>query len=191
VIRANLLPRRKEVVRLLGVDVDRDHVREALVGLCLIALVVALGTGIEELRLHRLEDALTARETLLTEQAPERALAKRVALDVARYQEIAREAQTFRRSGPEAAIAIARIGNTVPPAVWLESIERDADGYTLAGASRSVDALSGTVLSLDGALPRTSAALLSIDNHAADRDSVHFRARLGTFDSAARPGLTP
>ncbi|MBD5655816.1 MAG: PilN domain-containing protein [Candidatus Eremiobacteraeota bacterium] len=189
-IRANLLPRPKENARIFGIEIDIAYLRQALAGLLTVALVAALGVGIEELAVHRLRADAMARETQLAARAGERAQSKQLALDVARYQAFAREADFFRRSGSVAALAVARIGNTVPPTVWLESLERDGDGYTLTGGSNSVDVLSGALLALDNALPQTSASLLSIDNHTTGRDGVRFRAQLHDSVATAAPVST-
>jgi hypothetical protein len=177
-MRANLLPRPKEMVAVFGLEFDAEYLRQALLGALVAIFVAAIGIGIETLRLHRIENAAGAEQTVLAERAPERDEAKRLALDVARYQEIAREEATVRRSGSLAAVSIARIGNAVPSRVWLDSITRDANGFELSGGARSVDALSNAMAGLGDALPGRKAALVNIDHRDPTLDGVHFAARL-------------
>ncbi len=187
-IRANLLPRPKERVALAGLDIDAEYVRQALFGLLVVLAVVAIGVGIEMLRLSRLDAAATEQEARIAADAPRRAHVKTLALDVARYQSFAREARAYRRSGSDVAIALARIGNSVPARVWLDSLERQTLGYTVAGESTSVDTLGGTIVSLGKALPQTRATLVNLDNRQADGSGVHFTARVA---GASSPDLTP
>ena len=184
-IRANLLPRPKERVLLLGLDIDVDYLRQAVVGLAIVVAVALLGIGIESLRLHRLEAAAADADAAIAAGAPARAESKRLALDVARYQEFSREARLYRRSGADAAVALARIGNTLPDRVWLDAMDHDAGGYRLTGGSHSVDALGGTILAIGRALPSARASLVNIDNHDAARNGVRFTARV------AVPAETP
>jgi hypothetical protein len=173
------MPRAKAPVRLFGLEIDAEYVRQATWGLVTVALIVAIGVGIEEVRLRRLETTAVAREAAVRAGASERTAIKHLALDVARYQEFAREADAYHSSGSLAALTVARIGNTVPAAVWLETLDHDSDGYTLTGGSESVESLSGTMLSLGKALPQSNASLLNIDNHPANPASVRFRAHVG------------
>jgi len=177
-IRANLLPRPKENVRVFGFEFDAEYFRQALSACAVIVSVALIGIGIECLRIHRFEVTIASEEGVLATHTAQREQTKRLALDVARYQEFAREAEMFRRSGPEAAIAVARIGNAVPNRVWLDAIDRNAGAYQLSGVSTSVEALSGTILSLGRALPASSASLVSIDNRGADGGGVKFSARV-------------
>jgi len=184
-IRANLLPRPKETVRVLGLSFDGDYLRRALSALGTVLTVAGLGVGIESLRLHRLQDAGSKAEAVLAAHAAERTDTQRLALEVARYQEFAREAQAMRHSGARAAGAIARIGNRMPSDVWLDSIGPSGTGYGLSGGSNSVDALGVAALSLGRALPSERAAIVSTERH--DRDSLHFTARLANPAPDATP----
>lgn len=179
-MRANLLPRPRVTIDLFGFALDSDHFRTALFG-CVVVLAVSLiGYGIERIRLHRLESLALQSEVTFSASATRRAETKSLALEVARYQEFAREARSLRRSGPDAVIEIARIGNSVPSHVWLESLNREMRGYRVAGRSQSVDSLSGTILSLGRALPGAGASVIDIDNRAADGEGTIFSAKLST-----------
>ena len=190
-IRANLLPRRGRFVALFGWKIEVAYLREALAGVATVGMVAAIGLGVGEVRVRGLEAAAMSRETALAGRSAQRELSKRLALDVARYQEFGREATAFRSSGAAVAIAVARIGNSVPNDVWLESLDRDAGGYTLAGASASIDVMSGTVASLGHALPDRDASLISIDNHPTDSDDVRFRAHLADPNTPTVPEARP
>jgi hypothetical protein len=177
-IRANLLPRPSESLALFGFQLDADYLRQALLGVSIVAAIALLGVGIEMLRLHRLGVAANDADAALLARAPVRVESKRLALEVARYQQIAREAGAVRRSGPAAAVAIARIGNAVPARVWLDSLTRTSNGFELSGGSRSVDALSGAMVMLNRALPQRTASLVSIDNRNSASDGIRFTARI-------------
>ncbi len=179
-MRANLLPRPKERVGFAGIDVDAEYLRQALFALAIVAIVALAGIGIESLRVARLEAAADEQDRIVASHAPMRAQIKALALEVARYQSFAREAQAYRRSGADAAIALARIGNSVPPSVWLTSLEHQTAGYDVVGGARSVDQLGSTMLSLGRAMPSSAATLVNIDN----------REREGTVRFTARVAIT-
>lgn len=178
-MRANLLPRPKERVGFGGVDFDAEHLRQILLAFALVAIVSLAGFAIESLRVSRLFAAAAEQELAISANAPLRAEVKALALDVARYQSFEREARAFRRSGTDAAIALARIGNSVPDRVWLTSLEHESGGYDVVGTARSVDQLGGTMLSLAHAIPRADARLVAIDNRNRN-EGVHFTARVAT-----------
>ncbi|MBC5800201.1 MAG: hypothetical protein GIX03_07905 [Candidatus Eremiobacteraeota bacterium] len=186
-IRANLLPRPKETFGVFGVAFDAEYLRQALLGLAIAAAVTLLGAGIEALRVHRLTAAVAEADGAIAARAPERAQAKRLALDVARYQQFARQAQLFRRSGSDVAIAIARIGNEVPSGVWVDQIAHEQDAYDLNGGSRSVSVISDAMLSLGSAIPGTTASLVDIQNRS--DDGVHFSARVAPRSMGAQQTL--
>jgi len=199
-IRANLLPRARERVGFVGVDIDSDYIRQTFFGLLVVVAVIAIGVSIELLRLTRLDAAAAEQERRIAADAPRRAEVKALALEVARYQAFASEAGAFRRSGTDAAIALARIGNSIPNRVWIDSVERVGDGgYTVAGGAGNVAVLGSTVVSLGRALPKTRAAIVTIDTRQND-GNVRFSARIADPASvaspvpgapAARPGGTP
>ena len=182
-IRANLLPRAKDTVGALGIDVDGESLRQILFGVLVVVLVAVAGTGIETARLHRFAVAVAEAETALADRSEERAEARTLALHVARYQEIAREAAAVRFSGATAALAIARIGNTVPVGVWLESIAQTPSGVELSGGSHTLDGVGAAIQGLSNA-PARRAALVSIDTN---ERGLHFTARLPLTSSDARP----
>ncbi len=176
-IRANLLPRPKETFGAFGVELDADYVRQALLGITIVVVVALIGIGIEQLHQSRLRGVAESLERVIASHASERAESKSLALEVARYQEFARQAQASRRSGPEAAIAIAHIGNDVPGHAWLDSLAHSDSGYDISGGAVSVDEISSTILRLGGALPASAATLVSIDNH--EHEGVRFNAHVG------------
>jgi len=149
---------------------------------------------------HATRCAAAEQERRIAADAPRRAEVKALALEVARYQAFASEAGAFRRSGTDAAIALARIGNSIPNRVWIDSVERVGDGgYTVAGGAGNVAVLGSTVVSLGRALPKTRAAIVTIDTRQND-GNVRFSARIADPASvaspvpgapAARPGGTP
>ena len=185
-IRANLLPRPKERFTLFGIEVDAEYARQSLAGVAFVVLVAAVGCGIERMRLDRSQVELRALDTALDARAGERAEATRLALDVARYQEFAREAASLRRSGADAAVGIVRIGNAVPGNVWLDALERDPAGYELSGESASLDAVGGTMLRLAGMHPSSRAELVSLDAHDPNRPGIRFSARLDGPPASSR-----
>ena len=175
-IRANLLPRARTTVRAAGIALDADHLRQAFVGLAVVALIALLGIGIGELRLHRIELAAAHAEAAIGALSRDRAASKRLALDVAHYQEFAREAQHYRHSGAEIAVTIARIGNGLPDAAWLDELSHSQAGYELTGGARAVGVVGDAIARLGRALPATDASLVSLENRNAD--GIHFDAHL-------------
>jgi len=181
VIRANLLPRPKETLRFLGLHVDADYVRRCIVGSAVIVGVAVLGVAIEELRVHRLDAAIAADVRIVESQSASRADAKRLALDVARYQEFARREREMRGTGNAAALSVARIGNGVPAHVWLERLAHDEGGFELGGSATSVDAVSAAIAGFGRSSPSGAASLVSIDNRSGD--GVHFTVRIVSVPS--------
>ncbi|GAC1544764.1 MAG: hypothetical protein NVS3B16_13290 [Vulcanimicrobiaceae bacterium] len=190
-----MLPRPKERIGVAGLDLDAEYLRQALFGLLVVLAVAGIGVGIESLRLARLDSATVEQELRIATNAPRRAQVKSLALEVARYQSFAREAHAYRRSGTDVAVALARIGNSIPERVWLDSLDRQTDGYTVAGGAASVDTLGGTIVALGRALPDTHAMLVNIDNRASQGNGVRFSARIAgtpnTAIDAARRASTP
>ena len=177
-IRANLLPRRRETLSLLAFEIESDLVREMALALTIVAVVAALGIGIERYRIDRLEIAATGLETQVAANTAQRETSRRLMLAVARYQEFGRQARLYRRSGAVAAIAIARLGNSLPPSVWVDDITRVDDGYSLSGGSRSIVSIAGAVAALARDNPNAKASLTSIDNSSQSAASVKFVARV-------------
>jgi hypothetical protein len=187
VIRANLLPRPRHTARVFGIRFDVDHIRQCASGLALVALVAAIGCGIERARIDAATGQLAAARNVLSARQAARDLARSLALDVARYQEFARRAARERRSGADAAFAIARIGNAVPETVWLDAVDHDASGYTVSGESLTVGAVGGAILHLGASSPG-GANLVSLDARGPDRRGIRFDARLGDIAGAANAG---
>lgn len=177
-IRANLLPRPKDRIAIAGVDIDAEYLRQLLFAMLAVVLIAAIGIAIEMFRIARLQAAATEQEARIAREAPRRAELKTLALEVARYQSFAREAQTHRRSGADVAVTLAEIGNRVPNRVWLDSLAKQNDGYDLAGGATSVDTLGATIVSLGHALPDGRATLVNMDNQQPDGKGVHFTARI-------------
>jgi hypothetical protein len=157
----------------------RRFVRQAILGVTIVVVVALIGIGIEQLHRSRLRGAAESLERSIAMHASERAESKSLALEVARYQEFARQAHASRRSGPEAAIAIARIGNDVPGHAWLDSLARSGAGYDLGGEAATVEEISRTILRLGHALPN-GATLVSIDNR--QHEGVRFSAHVGAAE---------
>jgi hypothetical protein len=184
VIRANLLPRPKETFGAFGIDLDADYVRQGMLGLAIVVVVALIGIGIELLHLSRLRGEAQTLETAIAQSAADRGESKTLALEVARYQEFARQAQLSRRSGPAAAIAIARIGNDVPRHAWLDTLAHSDAGYDLSGGASTVETISTAITALGHALPGSGATLVSVENHPSD--GIRFGAHVGS--PPAMPG---
>lgn len=183
-IRANLLPRPKETLEAYGIELDADYLRQAALGLAIVIVVAFLGIGIEQLHVTRLRIAAERLEASVALDAAQRAESKSLALQVARFQEFAREVQLSRRSGPQVAIAVARIGNHVPQRAWLDSLTYSDTGYELSGSASNVEVVSGAILSLGEALPALGASLVSIANQT--DGGVRFGAHVGAKPGASR-----
>jgi hypothetical protein len=183
-IRTNLLPQNKRTLGALGFEVGGDHLRDAILGVAAIAAVSSIGVGVETLRVHRIDAVLALAATAVANRSAERAMSTTLALQVSRYQEIAREAEADRQSGTSAALAVAQIGNAVPGGVWLDSLTHDSAGFVLSGTAESLDAVSTTISRLEETTSGRRATLVSIDN----RDGwIHFTAKLwGTDGEVAR-----
>jgi hypothetical protein len=179
VIRANLLSRPRERVSLFGASIDADDARQGLAGLGLIALVAGIGIGAERMRLDAARAQLDAFEDAIARRAPERAAAKRLAFDVARYEQFAREAAALRTSGAEEALHIVRIGNAVPDAIRLTGLEHDRrGGYAIDGESSSLAAIGGAISHLGASVAGARAELISLDAREPDAKRIRFSAHL-------------
>lgn len=187
-IRANLLPRPRETSSIAGIRVRRTVLRELTAGCLVIVAVAAVGFAMETLRLRSLNATSQDFAARIAAQAPQRNEVKALALDVARYQEFVREANTFRRSGPAVAVAVARLGNAVPQRVWLESLNYESRGYRVAGGAASIEALSATLRNLDQALSGTTASLVDIDNRDSYRGGATFTARINSPAASGADG---
>ncbi len=185
VIRANLLPRRRETISAFSFELELDLLRELGLAIAIVVVVAMIGVEIERLRVDRLADAASQLEARVAANAPQREESRQLMLDVARYQEFEREASANQRSGTLAATAVATIGNAVPENVWVDEITRADNGYTIAGGSRSVDSLAGAIASLGRARPTDRASLVNISNRERGGAGVHFTARLAPVATAS------
>ncbi|MGH7728850.1 MAG: hypothetical protein ACREM2_08675 [Vulcanimicrobiaceae bacterium] len=188
-IRANLLPRRSDRLSLFGATIERDLLRRLGIGLAVIVAVALLGIAIESLRLQRLGALAQREEAILAREAPLRRAAQRLAMEVAGYQEFAREAAATRASGAQAALAIARLGNAIPRDAWLDRLAADAGGFTVSGASRSVSAIGRTIVLLGRAFPAARAGVVSLDDR--DRGPLRFTAEVVEVTPAPLDASTP
>lgn len=173
-MRANLLPRPRENVRILGLGLDRDAARDVVLGIVILILVTVLGLAIESFRLERIEAAQARADAALAASASDRREAKDLAQDVARYQQIAREALFYRDSGAEAALAIVRLGNGLPSRVWLDGLERENNAYRVSGDTADIGLVGETIVALGRSDPAATAKLLSVEDR--HRAGVHFQA---------------
>jgi hypothetical protein len=178
VIRANLLPRPKQKLAVFGFELDAEYVRQSLAGLGLAALVAGIGFGIERVRIDRGAAQLRELQAAVAQRAPERTVAGRLALEVARYQEFEREADIVRGSGADAALDVARIGNAVPDSVWLDALERDPTGYAVSGKSLALGGVANAMLGLSDARSDARVELVSMDAHAPDGREIRFTAHV-------------
>lgn len=186
-IRANLLPRPKDRVGIAGVDIDIEYLLGLAVAVLVVVVVAAIGISIEMFRVARLEAAAAEQESRIAAQAPQRAALKALALEVARYQSFAHEAFAYRRSGADVAVALARIGNTVPERVWLDSLQQQGDGYDVVGIASSIDRVGTTIVSLGRALPDAHATLVTMEGERSDGRALHFTAHVAGAVPAPQP----
>jgi hypothetical protein len=177
-IRANLLPRRRETLNVLSFELEFDLLKEIGLALAIVLIVTLIGVQIERLRIDRLSSAADDLEARVAANAPQRETTRRLMLEVAHYQEFEREEGTYRRSGALAALAIARIGNSVPQNVWVDEISHVDNGYAIEGGAHSVDSLAGAIASLGSAEPSDRASLVNVTNTDHSGSGVHFSARL-------------
>ena len=190
-IRANLLPRSREHVRLFGINVDTEYLRTAGLGLFLVLLIGGATLGVETLRLHRIGGDADAAEVTLASNDARRMEAQRVAFDVARLEATGRRAADLHRSGNDVARQIARIGNAIPAAVYLDTLTTDRDTVQLRGQSNSLDRIGETMTALGRAFPALRASLGDVnDKTSAGLDALSFTA-LVQPQSAVRPALVP
>lgn len=177
-IRSNLLPPRNEKLRLFGLGVEREIAVTLAFAATMIACAAAVTFGLESLAVAQLQRDVDAANATLAAHAPFRARAQALALDVARYQEFARELAIVSASGPERADDVVRVGNAMPPRVWLDSLVSHADHVELTGTSATLDAMGTALAALDAALPASSATLVRLEPLQSDARAIRFAARL-------------
>lgn len=160
-IRANLLPRPKEHVRILGLSLDAEYFKETLAALLVTASVCALFGWVEFVRVRRLDADASRVERAIAAQSDQRRRVQALASELARLQSIERESRNLRRSGNDAALLIARTGNHFPPSTWLDSIASLKSGaLRLSGEARDLGSLGSAADALERARPRGDSALL-------------------------------
>ncbi len=172
---------------MFGLSLDTDHLRAFFAGIALVALVASVGLALERMRIARMTSSLERAETELARHAPERNDVRTAIAEIARYRAFAHDAAAFRRSGTDAAIAIARIGNAIPAHVWLDRLERDDTGYALGGGARTIEAVGRTMLALENLDAASRAELVSLDTPpAGDPNDLRFSARIVRREPADR-----
>jgi len=167
-IRANLLPRSATKVALFGLSLDGDRLRQGLIALTWVALAAMSATGIELLRLHRLEQELARRSATILANEARRGEVRTLALDVAHLQDVHNSAALLRESGNDAAIQIARVGNAIPPGVWLDRLAWDSKTVALGGESSSIEIVASTAALLERDLPRARAVFTDLRRREGD-----------------------
>ncbi len=177
-IRTNLLPPRREQLRIFGVAVERELIAGALVAAGAVAGVAAVALGLETLAYAQLQRDVADASATVAAHAAVRAHAQHVALDVARYQEFAREMAIVGRSGSESAEAVVRIGNAVPPGVWLDGLVPGDGHVDMTGTATSLEALATTLTALDRTLPGSLATFVHLERRDSDSPDLRFAARL-------------
>jgi hypothetical protein len=176
-IRANLLPPPRDALRVLGATVDRRYAREGAIGLVVLCAVAALTFGIECWRASALQAQAVSLERLVAEDAPRRRELAAAAIDVARLEQLQREADARRRSGNDVAATLIAIGNAMPARVWLDGIERGTNGFTVDGGAPSLDDVGDALVSVARWLPRYVPSITSIAR-ADGGGSLHFSVQL-------------
>jgi Tfp pilus assembly protein PilN len=185
-IRANVLPRPKESISLFGIRVDSEYAREALGALGLSILIASIGLSLEAMRIAHLEADVAEQERAIVSRSIERAAAKELALETARYELIDRDARLYRTSGNAIAAQIARIGNRIPSGVWLDTIEHTNSGYTVSGDARSIAGIGDTIDGFSRVPEVLHADLVSIDGSHSSTESALFTANV-----VVSPGVSP
>jgi len=178
VIRANLLPPRQEKLRVFGVRIERELAATLAFAAAAVAGAATGTFGLETLACIRLQHDVEAATAAVSAHASVRAQAQALALDVARYQEFARELAIVSPSGADRADDVVRVGNALPQRVWLDSLVAGGDHIELSGAAASLEAMGTALAALDGALPQSSASLVRLERPQSDVRALRFDARL-------------
>ena len=125
-MRANLLPRSASEFALFGLSLDGERLRQGLIALTWVALTAATATGIELLRLHRLERELTRQSAIVVADEMRRARGTNACLRRRAPSRLAQLGSLLRESGNDVALQIARVGNAIPPGMWLDRLSWDS-----------------------------------------------------------------
>jgi Tfp pilus assembly protein PilN len=188
-IRANLLPASRDALVLFGANLDRRLVRDAAGGLVLLCLVSAGTYGVQEVRLTSLRrDAERLEQSVAANSMQRREVAATAAV-VARLEQLRRETEVRRRSGNEVAATLIAIGNAVPLRVWLDGIDRTANGFVVTGAATSLDDVGQTLVAVERSMPGYAPSLAGVSRE--ENGSVlHFSLQLQSA-SASPPARAP
>jgi len=178
VIRANLLPPRKEKLRIFGVGIERELAATWAFAAAAVAAVAAGTFGVEALAAARAQRDVDAATAAVAAHAAFRSRAQALALEVARYQEFARELDIVSPSGSERADDVVRVGNALPRRVWLDSLVSSGDHIELSGTSASLEAMGTALAALDGALPGSTATLVRLERLQTGARALRFAARM-------------
>ncbi len=177
-IRANLLPPRSERLRFFGVAIERQLAVTFAFATTAVAGAAAATFGLEALACGRLQRDVDVATAEVVAHAPFRVRAQALALDVARYQEFARELAIVSPSGLERADDVVRVGNALPRRVWLDSLVSSGKRIELGGTSASLDAMGTALAALDGALPGSTATLVRLERTEGNARALRFAAWL-------------
>lgn len=166
--------------RLAKLDVGARG-RRALAALLLATILLALGAGVERLRLgHAL--AAAQREEARLARAEEAASALRTSVaTVERLSAVSRALRDVQASGEKRARALAEIAARLPEDVWLGSLECGDAGATLKGGARDYEALGDAIARLSKARAYATPVLVASRLHDSDWNagaSVDFELRL-------------
>ena len=176
-IRVNLLPASRETVPIFGAHLDRRLMRDAAGGVAFLCIVSAGTYGVQELRLTALRAEAGRLERTVDSNAARRRDIAAGAAEVARLEQLEREADARRRSGNAVAATLIDIGNAVPARVWLDGIDRSTGGFVVTGAATSLDDVGATLVSVERSMPGYAPALASVTRE--DKSAVlHFSLQL-------------
>jgi hypothetical protein len=189
VTRANLLPRPTVTWTVFGVTLERATVAEALLGAFVIALAGGATVTFEALQVAGAHAQATQLEGLVATHAARRHEAATLGVEVARLQQLGAESARRRGSGNDVARALASIGNAIPAADWLDSIERHPEGYIVSGGSPSLDDVGPLLTSVERAARTYRTSLIRVVRD--DRGTaVHFSLQL-LSPAAMSPAAAP
>jgi len=150
---------------------------EAFVGLLVIGTFAVATAAVQNARVGAARAEADRLEANVALGASRRRQAGALGAEVARLQQLGAESLRRRGSGNEVARALALIGNAIPQADWLDSIERHPDGYLVSGGSPSLDDVGGVISSVERVAPGYRTSLLHVirdDRH----PTVHFALQL-------------
>ncbi len=176
-MRANILPQERRRIDLLGGSLDLEVVKRTLTILSLAAITFVGVAGIQWLRAEAYRRQATRLETELGANDHLRQRIAKLAREVALLQRIDEASDASRYSGNRVGVEIIRIGNAIPPGVWLDTLGRNADGYLLSGGARGLEALGNTLHALATDSLRLPATLVRFDQPPTT-DALRFTLRI-------------